>query len=70
MAKLIKKTRDEGWILEFTDDGKINLEKYKERPDLAICMLRELNSEKKQDVIDGTFCYAGATSEIPDPEGK
>ena len=71
MDKLIDKTRvEEGWFLEFTEDGKINLEKYKDRPDLAICMLRELNSEKKQDVIDGTFCYAGVTSEIPNTKSE
>lgn len=65
METLIKKTKEEDWILQFNDDKKIDLSRYVDNPEYALCMLRELNSERKLDLIDGTEAYACATVNIP-----
>jgi len=65
MEILIQKTKEDGWILQFNDGKKIDLQRYVDNPKHALCMLRELNSERKLDLIDGSESYACATVSIP-----
>lgn len=66
LSELKKIAETDNWYLHFTSDGKIDLEYYIDKPKELMCMLRELNGERKLDRIDGDECYAGVIVRIPD----
>lgn len=65
LSNLKSITKSDHWYLQFTPDGKIDLDQYKSDPKKLFCMLRELNGERKIDRINGDECYAGAIVQIP-----
>lgn len=70
LAGIKQNTKENNWHLQFKPDGCIDLALYRDNPKKTLCMLRELNGERKCDRIDGKDCYAGAIVEILDDTPK